>query len=89
MQEQLKQIKTEALAELQAVTDARELESLRIKYFGRKGQITAVMRGMGKLSESERPVVGKLANEVRTNAHRGVRSGRRDLECTSTGTATR
>jgi phenylalanyl-tRNA synthetase alpha chain len=66
MQEQLKQIKTKALAELQAVTDARELESLRIKYFGRKGQITTVMRGMGKLSKAERPVVGKLANEIRT-----------------------
>jgi phenylalanyl-tRNA synthetase alpha chain len=66
MQEQLKQIKTEALVELQAVTDARELEELRIKYFGRKGQITAVMRGMGKLSKAERPAVGKLANEIRT-----------------------
>ena len=67
MQGQLKQIKTEALTELKTVNDLRELESLRIKYFGRKGLLSAVMRGMGKLSKAERPVVGKLANEVRAN----------------------
>ena len=66
MKEQLKEIETEALAELEIVTNPRELESLRIKYFGRKGRITAVMKGMGKLSKAERPIVGKLANEVRT-----------------------
>ena len=66
MQEQLKQLETEALTELKAVTDGRELESLRIKYFGRKGALTAAMKEMGKLSVEERPIVGKLANEVRS-----------------------
>ncbi|MCZ6680683.1 MAG: phenylalanine--tRNA ligase subunit alpha [Candidatus Poribacteria bacterium] len=67
MQAELEQIETEALTELKVVNDLRELESLRIKYFGRKGQLTTVMRGMRKLSKEERPIVGKLANEVRTN----------------------
>ena len=67
MQEQLKQIETEALADVKAVKHPRELESLRIKYFGRKGLLTAVMKEMGRLSKEDRPVVGKLANEVRLN----------------------
>ena len=67
MQEQLKQIEVEALAELKTANDLRELESLRIKYFGRKGELTAVMRGMSKLSKAERPIVGKLANEIRSH----------------------
>ena len=67
MQEELKQIETEALAELKTVEDLSDLESLRIKYFGRKGLLSTVMRGMGKLSKAERPVIGKLANEVRTS----------------------
>ncbi len=65
MQEQLKQIETEALTELKSVKDLRELESLRIKYFGRKGALTVVMKEMGQLSKEDRPVVGKFANEVR------------------------
>ena len=65
MQEQLKQIETEALIALKSVKDLRELESLRIKYFGRKGALTVVMKEMGRLSKEDRPVVGKFANEVR------------------------
>ena len=67
MQQELKQIETEGLTDLETVSDLRELESLRIKYFGRRGLLSTVMRGMGKLSKAERPVVGKLANEVRAS----------------------
>ena len=47
MQEELKQIETEGLTDLETVSDLRELESLRIKYFGRRGLLSTVMRGMG------------------------------------------
>ena len=67
MQEELKRIEADALAELQAVTNSADLEELRIKYFGRKGLLSTAMRGMGALSEAERPVIGKLANAVRQN----------------------
>ena len=70
MQEELKKIEAEALYELKAVTNSVDLEELRIKYFGRKGLLSTVMRGMGKLSEAERPIIGKLANEVRQNLTR-------------------
>ena len=65
MQDELKKIETDALDELKAVTHSADLEELRIKYFGRKGLLSTVMRGMGALSDAERPVMGKLANEVR------------------------
>ena len=67
MQQELRQIETGALTDLETVSNLRELESLRIKYFGRRGLLSTVMRGMGKLSKAERPVVGKLANEVRAS----------------------
>ncbi len=63
MKETLLKIRDEALAAL-GVSDA-DLEALRIKYLGKKGELTAVLRGMGKLSAEERPVIGQLANEVR------------------------
>lgn len=70
MQDELKTIEDEALSELKAVANSADLEELRIKYFGRKGLLSTVMRGMGKLSAAERPVIGKLANEVRQNLTR-------------------
>lgn len=63
MKETLQKIKEEALAALSA-PDA-DIEGLRIRYLGKKGELTAVLRGMGKLSPEERPVIGQLANEVR------------------------
>ena len=55
MQDELKTIEDEALSELKAVANSADLEELRIKYFGRKGLLSTVMRGMGKLSAAERP----------------------------------
>lgn len=63
MKEKLKNIKEQALAALSAA-DA-DIEALRIKYLGKKGELTAVLRGMGALSVEERPVIGQMANEVR------------------------
>lgn len=65
MKEQLEQIKKIALEQLSQVTDKAELENIRVKYLGKKGELTAILRGMGKLSAEERPMVGKIANEVR------------------------
>ena len=63
MKELLEKILSEALLAL----DNKEcnLEEIRIKYLGKKGELTAVLRGMGQLSPEERPVVGQIANEVR------------------------
>ena len=63
MKEKLQQIKEAALLELRAAEC--DTEALRVRYLGKKGELTAVLRGMGALSPVERPVVGALANEVR------------------------
>jgi phenylalanyl-tRNA synthetase alpha chain len=65
MKNQLEAIKISALEELSKVNEKAELENIRVKYLGKKGELTAILRGMGKLSAEERPLVGKIANEVR------------------------
>ena len=66
MKEQLEQIRQSALAMLDSARDAQELEALRVRLLGKKGELTAVLKQMGKLSAEERPVMGQLANNVRT-----------------------
>lgn len=66
MKKELQAIQEEGLEALRQVSNLKELESLRIDFFGRKGKLTDVMKGMGNLSKDERPIIGKLANDVRT-----------------------
>lgn len=66
MKEQLSAIKAAVEARLKEAADLAELEQLRIKFLGKKGELTAAMKEMGKLSKEERPAMGKLANEVRS-----------------------
>lgn len=65
MKEKLEALKQEALAQLQEVTEAQSLNDLRVKYLGKKGALTEILRGMGSLSAEERPVIGQVGNEVR------------------------
>ena len=65
MKEQLETIRAQALAAFAAAPDRAALEELRVKYLGKKGELTNLLKMMGKLSPEERPVVGQLANEVR------------------------
>ena len=65
MKEQLELIKQNALAELDAAQTPAALEELRVRLLGKKGELTAVLKMMGKLSPEERPVMGQLANAVR------------------------
>ncbi|MCU9614151.1 phenylalanine--tRNA ligase subunit alpha [Caldibacillus lycopersici] len=65
MQDRLNQLQEEALLQIEAASSLKELQDVRVAYLGKKGPITEVLRGMGKLSEEERPLVGALANEVR------------------------
>ncbi len=63
MKAQLESIKTTAVAEIAAAETS--LEEIRIKYLGKKGALTAILRGMGSLTPEERPIIGAIANEVR------------------------
>lgn len=63
MKEKLNQIREAALSAI--ATDNADIEQIRIQYLGKKGELTSVLRGMGALSNEERPIVGQIANEVR------------------------
>ena len=65
MKEQLAQIKQQAMEALQQAQTPAQLEELRVRFLGKKGALTAVLKQMGKLSPEERPVMGQLANAVR------------------------
>ena len=67
MREQLEQIKQNALAALDAAETPAALEELRVRLLGKKGELTAVLKQMGKLSPEERPIIGQLANSVRAD----------------------
>ncbi|HHU30230.1 MAG: phenylalanine--tRNA ligase subunit alpha [Bacillota bacterium] len=65
MQEELKSIAEKARLEINQAESAEELKAVQVRYLGKKGRITAVLRSMGSLPAAERPVVGKLANQIR------------------------
>lgn len=65
MKEKLTKIKSMAEEALESAKSAEALEELRIRFLGKKGELTSVMKGMGALSPEERPRIGQLANEVR------------------------
>lgn len=65
MKERLEALKQEALQELEQVSNNAALNELRVKYLGKKGPITEILRGMGALPAEERPIIGQVANDVR------------------------
>ena len=64
MRDQLEKIRNDAIELLKSVGTQAELETARIKFLGKKGELTAVLKQMGRLSPEERPVMGQIANEV-------------------------
>ena len=80
MKETLEQIRQEALDALAGAADAQALDALRVKYLGKKGELTAVLKQMGRLSAEERPVIGQLANEVRAALEEALETRGRQLE---------
>ncbi len=79
MKEQLQKIKEEAQKELEAIKDLSALDNIRVKYLGKKGELTSVLRGMGKLSAEERPVIGQLANDVRARLEELIEKAKSDI----------
>ncbi len=66
MKEQIAKMKETALAEISKAQDITELNNARVKYLGKKGELTAILRGMKDLSAEERPIIGSLVNVVKT-----------------------
>jgi phenylalanyl-tRNA synthetase alpha chain len=80
MKEQLLNIKENALKEINKYEKMDEIEKLRVKYLGKKGEITNILKGMGKLSAEERPVIGKVANEVRGEIEKAISDKKEEIK---------
>ncbi len=80
MKQQLDEIRRQAADSLASITSASALEAFRIEFLGKKGRLTEVLRGMGGLSAEERPVIGQLANEVRSFIEEQIAKLSEDLE---------
>ncbi len=80
MKQQLQEIQKQALASLSEISNVRDLEALKVEYLGKKGKLTQILKGMGALSAEERPVIGQIANEVRTSLEQGIADVRERLE---------
>lgn len=79
MKDKLQQIRLAAQEELTKLQIPEELEQLKVKYLGKKGELTAILRSMSGLSAEERPVVGQLANEVRADIEKFIDEKRETL----------
>ena len=80
MKEQLISLKERALSEIKQSSSMEELDSLRVKYSGKKGELTAILKGMGKLAAEERPERGKIANEVREAIETAISETREEIK---------
>ena len=68
---------------LNAISDAESIDSLdalRVRYLGKKGELTAILKQMGKLSAEERPVMGQRANQIRSDLEASIENTRKRLE---------
>ncbi|PKQ37507.1 MAG: phenylalanine--tRNA ligase subunit alpha [Actinobacteria bacterium HGW-Actinobacteria-1] len=77
--DELRALEVEALGAIGSVSDLPALEDVRIAFLGKKGSLTAVLRGLGSLPADERPAVGKVSNEVREALERALEARKEEL----------
>ena len=80
MKDQLLNISKEAKEKIQNLNALEDLENFRIEFLGKKGKLTSILRGMGGLSKEERPIIGKLANEVRADVEEELNKMKSSIE---------
>ena len=80
MEDKIEEIGKNALQELDNCSNLKSLEDLRVKYLGKKGELTALLKMMGTLSKEERPVIGSLVNKVRDELEDIITSKEKELK---------
>ncbi|MDE7014436.1 MAG: phenylalanine--tRNA ligase subunit alpha, partial [Kineothrix sp.] len=80
MKEKLAQIKAEALKQIEASGQLDKLNEIRVNYLGKKGQLTAVLKGMKDVAPEERPKVGQMVNETREEIEKMLEASRKKME---------
>ncbi|MGB1342974.1 MAG: phenylalanine--tRNA ligase subunit alpha [Pseudomonadales bacterium] len=77
---ELETLKAQALAAVSAASQLSEIETLRVRYLGKKGEITALLKGLGQVSQEERPRMGALINAVKGEVDDAIGARRQILE---------
>ena len=80
MKTALEAIEKKAFDELERADGLKALDAVRVKYLGKKGELTAILKQMGKLSAEERPAIGQLANQVRAQIEEKLEESKAHLE---------
>ena len=70
MKEKIEKLKKEAKEKIEKIQNLQELQEMKIKYLGKKSELSSMLKGLGSLSKEERPKVGNLVNEVRKEIER-------------------
>ena len=79
MKEMMQKLRDAALQAIRETEDVDSLENLRVRYLGKKGELTGILRQMGRLSAEERPKMGQLANQLRAEIEETIESRRKVL----------
>lgn len=74
MKDKLLQIQNDTLSKITKTENLKELEDIRVKILGKKGELTTILKGMGALSKEERPIIGQVANDVRTKIEENLKN---------------
>ena len=82
LESELKALQQAAVDAIATATDLDSVEQLRVSYLGKKGQLSKILGGMGKLSPEDRPVLGALANTVKEALQTSLEARRSSLEAT-------
>ncbi len=80
MEEEIRMIKDVAVGDINKATNAKELDDVRVKYLGKKGELTAILRGMGTLTPEERPIIGSKVNKVRDELENLIKTREEEFE---------
>ena len=72
MKELMQSLREASIKAINESDNPESIEALRVKYLGKKGELTAILRQMGKLTPEERPVMGQLANQLRAEIEEAI-----------------
>ena len=80
MKEKIEEIRKSAKEKLKEIKDMQELQSLRVKYLGKKGELTSILKGLGALSAEERPKIGSIVNELRDEIEKSIDAAEKTIK---------
>ena len=80
MKEKIEKIEKEAKEALQSIIDMQALNEIKIKYLGKKSELSNVLKDMASLSKEERPIIGSLANSIRKEIEEAISKKEKELE---------